>query len=716
MSDSTSLDSADTLAAHGQGADAATLRPSLLSRLISERAVWLGAASVALSILGTLLLPDESARLWGVLLILVACAAALLAWGGQRWPDLLPAYVAPTTAPTPQTLRRILTVPLLGFAASALLILVADALFVAMPGETFGVAGWLWVLGMLVLAVSALWPRRADANGEVAATVPTHGPQGESQVATTFDATQVRRGLWPTWEICLFAGIALLALTLRVWDLSGVPANIYPDEIMTGEVATQSYAVARPAPIFSTVWSGIDLPALWFFIVSVSLHVGDSTLAALRLPAAVFGAATVVPLYGLVRGVWGRTAAITASTILAFSASNLHYSRIALNNIVPQFFWATCFFFLVRGLRTRRWSDWAIAGLAGGLSEHSYYGTRLLPFILAAFCLYLLVLHWRRARLLVGHVGALALGYIVGFGPLLAYYLLHPGLYFGRGAGMLIWNRVPLSLDDLQQMWNTLWPVAAENMLGISVRGSQDIVYFAPLLLPIEAALLPLGMALLIWRWRHPAAFLVLLAGVGVWFVGGTLALYAAAPFLAHWTPAFPAFYIALALPVAALANSVRHPDRVRWLAPVVLGVALAGLLWANVSFYFGSYYADPESLKVDYYRAAQTQYEMQTAQSRYQASLGPGYRIYVLGSGSYSYDPTTTQYLVRGQQRTALANPDTDLPIQSTSGERLAFIFLPGSEQHLERVRTLYPGGRLEEMRTPRGKLLFSAYVLAPR
>ena len=51
-----------------------------------------------------------------------------------------------------------------------------------------------------------------------------------------------------------------------------------------------------------------------------------------------------------------------------------------------------------------------------------------------------------------------------------------------------------------------------------------------------------LGTALLIWHWRHPAAFLTLLAGAGVLLVGGTLTrgVGVGPPFLAHWTSAFP--------------------------------------------------------------------------------------------------------------------------------------------------------------------------------
>ena len=125
--------------------------------------------------------------------------------------------------------------------------------------------------------------------------------------------------------MALLAVLFVLALLSRVWNLMNFPDNIYPDEIMTGTVATQSYlSPTTPPSVFITLWSGIDLPALWFWFVAVFLKLGGTSLAMLRLPAALFGAATVISLYALLRGTWGRYAAIAGSAIMAFSVSNVH--------------------------------------------------------------------------------------------------------------------------------------------------------------------------------------------------------------------------------------------------------------------------------------------------------------------------------------------------------------------------------------------------------
>src|SRR5262249_38155089 len=121
----------------------------------------------------------------------------------------------------------------------------------------------------------------------------------------------------------------------------------------------------------------------------------------------------------------------------------------------------------------------------------------------------------------------LAGSYFVGFGPLLLHFIQNPNLYLGRGASFLIWSpHIPISFADLQRAQNTFWPVLFENLLGISTHSSQDIIFYAFLLLPAETALLVLGVALLLWHWRHPAAFLILAYKLGVLLVGGTLMAY----------------------------------------------------------------------------------------------------------------------------------------------------------------------------------------------
>ena len=282
----------------------------------------------------------------------------------------------------------------------------------------------------------------------------------------------------------------------------------------------------------------------------------------------------------------------------------------------------------------------------------------------------------------------------------------------------MIWSpHIPTSFEDLHSAWKTVWPVIRDNLFGISTHSSQDIIYYAPLLLPAEAALLVLGVALLLWHWRHPAAFLMLVSGFGVLLVGGMLVAYpnSVPPLINHWTPAFPTVYVALGVPIGAWAASAKaeFPAPPRWVLPATLAIGLFLLGWSNLNFYFRDYYADPGSLRSRAYRSAQQNYEIQTAQSRYQASLGVEYHVFTIGKTSPPYDRTTTSYLVGAQEWTMLPDPTADLRSITAGSKGLAFFFFPGNEQYRELTHKLYPGGVDGEVTTKSGKHLFYTYVI---
>jgi 4-amino-4-deoxy-L-arabinose transferase-like glycosyltransferase len=697
-----------------------------------EHWVWPGMLAYSLALLGTFALATNGTRYVGVALLIVAGVLAVLIWGRQSW---IPAFPKDIPRQPHASIKENIWL-LAAVAGAGIILLTADLYNAANPNDPFGPAGWLWLLSIALLVAGSLgWSIRnlrtkeeaaplPPVAGRIASTLPVRrvGGANDEHLVPGADysllANRYSESLWYPWETGVFAGIVLLALVLRIWNLSAYPDNIYPDEIMTGTVALGAYGGSTAAPsLFSTLWSQIDLPALWFRVVWAFLQIGGHTLTILRTPAALFGAATTIPFYLLVRGVWGRAAAIGSTAILAFSASNIHYSRLALNNIVTPFFWAICFLFLLRGLRSGKPIDWAVAGLAAGVSEHFYYGTRLLPFILVVFFAYLLVIHWQRARRYMGRFALLTIGYLVGFGPLLVYFIRNPNLYFGRGAEMSVWHGIPTSLDELRRMIGTLWPIMAENLLGFSTRSSQDIIFFAPLLFPAEAALIVLGVGLLVWNWKRPAAFLMLLSGAGVLFVGGTLvmSINSAPSQINHWTPAFPVFYATLGIPIGAWSKSGVEaiPLRLRWAIPAVLATGLAVLAALNINFYFNSYHADPNRLTNDSYRTAQHSYDALTAQSRYVASLGPGYKVAIVGRSRQPYDATTTYYLMGASADVInVTDPNTDLSSVQPDSKGIAFIFFPGNEQYEPAVRDRWPGGTDGQVESKSGKLLFYTYM----
>ena len=521
------------------------------------RCLWLPVIAWLIALYATLGLSDEAQRPKDAALLITAALFVVFAWPRSMQPVTMVSEIA-------QRPRVRLHLRLGAIATSAALSFFASLVFLAQTDVPFGAAGWLWISSILLGLATRGW--------EV----------GAARVLLARRITPVRKS-----ELLLLVIIVGVAAWLRLWHLADFPFAVHDDERQTGNLAGQVFGTGGHTSVFTTIWDQVNLPALWFFFVDISLRLGGHTLAAVRLPTALVGVAATIPIYALIREISGRAAAGAGAALLSVTVSQIHYSRVTDNNITTSFFWAACIYFLLRSLRTRHALDWVLAGAAGGFSEYGFYGTRLLSLILLSWIIYMVIVHREQARRFVPGFGLLGLGYVTATGPLLSWFISHPTLYFGRGQSEMVWDHVPRSIHELQLMASVLWGAASRDLLAMSTIGDASPLFAAPLLAPVEAALLVLGTGLLIARWKHPEAFLLLLMGMGPLIVGGVLV--GPAPQLQHWTPACPAIFAAIAFPIGEwVACAGGHTRRVLRAGGVIaLGVGISALAWTNAEFYF---------------------------------------------------------------------------------------------------------------------------------
>jgi hypothetical protein len=638
----------------------------------ARRELAIGLAAFAAGAAGEALLFPEATRVLGAGLLGAAMALAMFAWRDTHdRPLLTPAEAAPATG------RRILAARIAGIAGALALAGGSIVAWLAHPTDVFGWQGVLWVAGMGLLLVSC---------------------------ARWYPATPAEADLGPPWtrrETAAFAVLLVLALVTHLVALDLIPWRFHIDEAIAFEEAMRFYQ--GPAiSVFTTTWRGTGLPSMSFAYTGGLMHLVGPGLAGVRFGVALIGALTVIPVYGLARLAWGRTAAVVAAWGVAVSAVYVHYSRVSIVNVITPFWWAGCFYFLLRGLRSRRPGDFVWAGLMAGTSMYTYYGTRLLPYLLLAFSGYLTVFHFRAFRERVGHFALLGVGFFVGFGPLIAMFVQDPTTWMGRGLQYLnVPPGIPTTVQGWVDDWNILAPIVAKNFLGLSVVTNRDSVWFAPLLLPPEAVLVLLGVGVLLWRWRQPAAFLVLLWGVGVVGSGGTLLNRVNIPNFAHWVPAFPAFYLALALPVALALGTVRRwrPQAAR-LGTIGMAGALALLTVANGAFYLGAY-----PLQVP------PELSWESVQGRYLAGLGPDTRVRFIGNSWRSYRADVGLMIAPTTPATDLLNPGRELPVVGDPAHDLSFVFYTDEMVYLPLVQELYPGGTVRPLSAPDGSTEARAY-----
>jgi hypothetical protein len=645
------------------------------------RAIWLGLVAFAMAGVGEALLFSEERRGLGVALLLAAAVVAVVAWGQWR-----------TETPTASNIkkwwriawRRGLILRLAGITTALALAVGSMAAYIHEPNETFGLQGVLWLAGIgLFLLSCARWYPRATAE------------------ATT-------QGLaWTLLEGMLFAGLIMLALFTHLAYLGQIPWRMHFDEGYA-YLETMRYYRGPVYPLFTTTWQGTSLPSLWFGIQGLLMHITGRNLAGVRMGVALAGALTVIPVYGLGRLLAGRLGAALAAFGVAVSAVYVHYSRVSIINVTTALPWAVCFFFLIKGLRSRRPGDFAWAGLAAGLSMYTYYGTRLLPYLLAAFLVYMMLFHFKATRERLGHFALVAVGFVVGFGPLMGYFFLFPDMWAARGLRVMnVPAAIPTTWDAIVSDWNVLAPLVWQNFLGLSVLAGRDTVYYAAFLLPWEAALVVLGVGLLVWRWRQPAAFLVLLWGFGVVLTGGTLLDASTIPNFAHWAPAFPAFFLALALPLALWGGALLKVSRRSWRVAAVALLVLLPLadLGANAYAYVVQY---PPKVPPDA--------SLEGSLGRYMESVEPNTRVLIVGDtwGWTQLDPAITEIMASpGSYADSHFDPGKQLPVDVQDGQNLAFVFFNDMFERIPAVQSYYPGGRPGDIRSPDGTLIARTYFV---
>ncbi|MEO8605632.1 MAG: glycosyltransferase, partial [bacterium] len=406
------------------------------------------------------------------------------------------------------------------------------------------------LIGVACAGVVALVVSRLAASGRLA--VPAWGI---SLVALALLAWRAD-GTGPRWrwvrtgrEALLLGAVIAFGATVRLLWLGQLPPMVHIDTAECGlrGLALLHGTVADPfdfSPWYST-------PYLAFVPYAASFAACGVSLFGLRLPSAVFGTLSLVPLYFLVRTWFGARAALFSTALLAVSHAAIHFSRIGLWNIQTLFCTLTAFALLAVGLRRNRALSVYSAGVVSGLALYSYTAGRLISIVALTFLASQLLgrRRWRTLRLAAFY----GLGVAIAATPLLLNYVKDPGaLTFDRTASVWV-----LADDNRAHVEGTTGATTAAGILatqltrsfaGFATRGDTSSQYGTeqPLLSPIVALLSVAGLALTLRRLAVPRyRFLALWLGLGL-LLGSVLVLDA--PSYTRLVVVFPVPYILAAI------------------------------------------------------------------------------------------------------------------------------------------------------------------------
>ena len=629
--------------------------------------------------------PDSPLLPWGLLFYLVAIALFTIAIvqsdrlaGASAHPHDLP--LEPDAAPSVEPIEPATpAAPLTPVRVLALLLVVVmtfvmlERLRVDPPLSDYTLPFLLW-LGAIGLFIRTTVPLRRRSR-----------PIGSSP--------------WQShWRIAAaLIVIVLIALALRVWDLSGIPPTFSGDEGSFGleSVKTMTGAINNP---FTTAW--LSVPTMTFYFNSIPIRLLGRSVFAARLPWALVGTVTVLIAYQLVRRLTGRTIALIAAGLLATYHFHIHFSRLGMNNAADPLLVGLMLLLLYRAIDRRSPLDWALCGVTIGVAQYFYFGGRFAAIVAGVLIAYELIRdirrfwreQWRGLLILIGAA-------LITSAPMIQYAIRYPNDYNARvnqigliQSGLLDaivkvtgQNPIAVLLDQFQRAAlafnvypdRTPWYASPQPLFDFAA----GVLFLLGLgygtLRPGDRRLFPM----VVWWWgatilggaltESPPSSqrLITLAPVAVFFVG--LAMLKIGQVVQRaWREFDPRLFI----PYFAAATLALSLSSMNWYFAVV-----------TPQHAYGGYNGAVAQQLAEYMRD----------------KLGPDWRVYFIGPPRLFIGFGSILFLAPDVEGVDIIEPLT-APLDPTwimPGKNAAFVFLPERINELDWVRATFPDGELDDV-----------------
>jgi len=240
-----------------------------------------------------------------------------------------------------------------------------------------------------------------------------------------------------TWILILIFSILIIGFFLRIYNIENVPPGIYPDEAVNGEDAIKALKNGN-YEWFYVANNGRE--GLFINFIALCFSIFGTSILALKLPSIIFSTLTIWGTYLFTKEIFSRRIALISSFLVAFSFWSINFGRIAFRaNMLPAIL-VFSFYFLFKGLRTKKWWDFASGGAIFGLGMHSYISWRIAPVMLVIFVGFLIL---SRKNFIKDYWKAILIFFVASFitaAPMFYTFFKHPEFLESRSASISIFS------------------------------------------------------------------------------------------------------------------------------------------------------------------------------------------------------------------------------------------------------------------------------------
>jgi 4-amino-4-deoxy-L-arabinose transferase-like glycosyltransferase len=231
--------------------------------------------------------------------------------------------------------------------------------------------------------------------------------------------------------------IIALGFFLRVYNINNAPPGVYPDEAVNGEDALRSISTGHYEWFYP---ANQGREGLFINTQALSLAIFGVNVFALKFPSIFFGTLTILGVFLLARELFkNERLALFSSFLTAVSFWAINFSRIGFRAIMLPFILSFSFYFLWKGLRTKKWTDFAIGGFIFGAGLHTYIAFRVAPAILVVVLIAFLIAWPKFLKIYWKKILVFAVFTAIAAAPMLyTFFISHPEYFASRSDSISI--------------------------------------------------------------------------------------------------------------------------------------------------------------------------------------------------------------------------------------------------------------------------------------
>lgn len=225
---------------------------------------------------------------------------------------------------------------------------------------------------------------------------------------------------------------------LRIYNIDNTPPGIYPDEAVNGEDALRANATGEYQWFYP---ANQGREGLFMNLIAFCFKFFGASILTLKLPAILSSTLTIIGIYLLTKELFGKRAGLFSAYLSAFSFWAINFGRISFRaNMLPMVL-SFSFYFLYKGLRTKKLTDFALGGIIFGIGLHTYIAFRIAPLILVFALIGLIISRENFLKNYWKHILTFVFWTTLIAGPMLyTFFYAHPEYLESRSSEISVFS------------------------------------------------------------------------------------------------------------------------------------------------------------------------------------------------------------------------------------------------------------------------------------